>query len=167
MNDSNGVPSNIDKDGLKYVDLVFSGMSREEAYAMVYPDKYQEMVDNAKKKRIHLGRHVKSKINQFESTPKIKGLFAHGSDKYWTSFIGLRTKILNKLGRDALDESNDIKDQLNASKLFLGAVPMMDKTLKVDVKVRLSDDEDFIRQLQDKKKLLMDMIPDAELIDED
>ena len=148
-----------------YTELVFTKHSKEEAYKIAFPDKYNNIVSMGSNV---LNANLKKAINQLERTKFVQECFYNANKHWWMKFMGKKNDIFEKLYNDALSDDIDIRDRHNASKIFLTFIPDAPKEDKVVVEVKVGSDE-FKDMLLEKKRLLYsaanESIEDAEVLD--
>lgn len=150
---------------VKYVNLVYSGMTKEKAYGTVFPDRVANLKNKASERDVSASYMVKADVQKYETGKYVRELYKLTQESYWTMFIDKRTRVLNKMADKALDDDLDFKDQLGAAKVFLSHVPDAQKEDKVIHEVKLSEDTKFIAQLEAKKRQLYAVANEEDIID--
>ena len=156
-----------EKKALEYIDLIFTGTEKTEAFKIVFPDRYERIANRAKDFRRGVRATLLCAVREYEDGKYVKSLYTVGNENYFTKFIDKRTRLLDKLYDIAMDEDENMSYRLNASKTFLSSIPEADKKIVVshDVDVKVS----FKQMLENKQKELYDIanspeeIIDAEL----
>ena len=154
-----------DHNAIAYVNLVYQGIDKAEAFLEVFPERHKRIGDKARARHFSPKTAIMQDIGRYESGKYVQKLYKLTQEHYWSHFIDKRTKLLNKLADDALNDDNPLRDQHNAIKIFLGAVPEMKKEEKVVHEHKLAEDDKFLEQLQQKKALLYKAANPEEVID--
>jgi len=156
------MPSNdIQKNALEYVSLIYEGVDKEEAYKQVFPHRYKNHAEFAKMKKKPVRAIVMSHANTYEQGEYVGKLFNLGRDNYWKRFIHKKTRLLDKAFDIVMDDDEDRKVQLGYMKVFLDNVPDIKEEINVVVKHQLSQDDEFMRKLQERKALLLSSVDEV------
>lgn len=137
-----------------YTELVFTKMSKENAFKAAFPDKYKQAVDRAGGNDRVVNANIKKAINSVEGSKFMKDCFYAANKHWWMKFLGKKQDVFEKLYEDAMDDELAARDRHNASKIFLAHIPDAPKEDKVTVEVKVGSDE-FKNMLMDKKRQLM------------
>lgn len=158
------------KDAVDYVALVYQGVDRVDAFAQVFPHRYKKFVDKAKDDNRNVKKTVMYAVSQYENGKYLNSLFSAGNEHYFKHFISMKTNMLNEMYKVGMDEGNDMRDRLSASKIFLTHIPEPDKT--INYKVEVSVEDTFAKKLEERQKQLYSIannetdILDAEIDEE-
>ena len=136
-----------------YTELVFTKVSKEEAFKMVFKDKYEKIIRDSNGSKLLEKALLSKGIQQLERTKFMQECFYTANKHWWMKFLGKKHDIFEKLYNDAMDDSLEVKDRHSASKIFLGYVPDAPKEDKVTVEIKVGSDE-FKDMLAQKKRQL-------------
>ena len=152
-------------DAIEYINLIYSGVEKYEAFKQIFPERFQRVHDRAVEQKRNPKFAVLNDIGAYEAGKYVQELYKINAERYFSHFIDKRTKILNKMADKALDDDLDVKDQMTAAKIFLGHVPEVKKEEKVVIEHKLAEDTKFIAQLQAKKELLYRTASNEDIIE--
>jgi hypothetical protein len=141
-----------DKLAVQYVQMVYEGYSKQEAYKAVFPERYQKLKDKCEQYKRSFKVTLTNYICRYEDGKYVSSLYAMGAEQYYKQFIDKRTKLLNKLYDIAMDDEEKMSNRLVASKTFLGSIPEPKKEVVHKVEVDVKDE--FRRKLEEKQSQL-------------
>ena len=135
---------------MKFVELLLSGYSNEKAWRTLHPEAY----DNA----IAYGGQwqVRSRVKQYMNTKYVSQLLDKYSRDYWHHFLSHKIEQLEWLHSIAMDETEDTKTRLDATKIFQNFVKPPVEKLEVNHNHKVASDEEFMLRLEAKKQALFE-----------
>ena len=136
-----------------YTELVFTKVSKEEAFKMVFKDKYEKIIRDSNGSKLLEKALLNKGIQQLERTKFMQECFYTANKHWWMKFLGKKQDVYEKLYDTAMDEAESTQNRLNASKIFLQFIPDAPKEDKVVVEVKVGSDE-FKDMLLEKKRAL-------------
>ena len=147
------IPTRTDeKKAVEYVGLVYQGIDKVEAYNQVFPDRH----DRIKKKAIADRRNVRATImyyiSAYERGKYVTSLYEVAAKNFFIHFVDKKFNLLNEMYNIGMNQEEDMKHRLNASKIFLSESPDAPKeiTHKIEVDVKA----DFKSKLAERQKAL-------------
>lgn len=155
----------VNHNAVEYIGLVYQGMDKFDAFKQVFPERFQRVYDRAISQRRNAKNAVLNDIGAYESGKYVQELYKLSQEHYWSHFIDKRTKLLNKLADQAMNDDLDIRDQHNAAKIFLGSVPEMKKEDKVVHEHKIVEDTQFMEQLKARKLALRKLADDDDIVE--
>jgi hypothetical protein len=168
-----GVPSiptrTDEKKAIEYVGLVYQGMDKVEAYKMIFPDRTERIAKKANADRRGYRPTMMYNIGVYERGKYVTSLYNVGSKNYFTQFVDKKTNLLNEMYSIGMDKDGDMRDRLNASKIFLSSVPVAETKLIVEHEHKHDIALEFKNKLAERQKQLysmannVDEILDAEI----
>lgn len=158
------LPNKLNEEqAVEYVGLIYQGVERVKAYEQVFPDRYNRIKNKAIKDRRDVRQTVISAINVYEGGKYVNSLLQLGAEKVYTRFISKKMILLDKMYDVAMDENNDMKHRLVATKTFLTHIPELQQTQKVEVEVNVKDA--FKEKLAERQKMLYSLANNEEILD--
>ena len=136
-----------------YTELIFTRVSKPEAFKTAFPDKYEKVLANTKDDRF-IKANIAKAINQVEQTEFMQECFYAANKHWWMKFLGKKQEIFENVYEMAMDKEASARDRLSASKIFLDHVPDAPKETNINVKVEVGSNE-FKDMLLEKKQALM------------
>lgn len=158
-----------EKNAIEYVGLIYSGMTKIEAFQSVFSERSKRVMDRAKKQGRSPENTLLHAIATYEQGKFVHSVYAVGAENYYIKFVDKRTNLLNEIYDIAMNKGEKMNARLNASKIFLGSIPEPKKEILHKVEVDVKDT--FQAKLAKRQKELYSManneneILDAEITD--
>lgn len=147
------LPTNMNtKNAVEYVGLVYSGVDKVEAFRQVFPDKCKKIEDKAQKDRRDKVATLRYHIGIYERGKYVSSLYEVGAKNYFVEFVDKKTNLLNEVYDVAMDKEENMRNRLNASKIFLSSIPEAPK--EVTVKHEVDVKNDFNKKLEERQRAL-------------
>ena len=137
----------------EYVELVFSGVSKFDAFKEVFPDRYQLAIDRASGNNRVVNANIKKGINAIERSDVVKQAYQLAHKTWWTKFVTKKQDLLENMYDIAMDRDQATRDRVNATKVALQYMPQA----ATDVNINIDASEKavtFLDKLQKQKNLL-------------
>lgn len=124
---------------VNYVLSIMDGMTKEEAYAKHFPDRYEKIKGNKNR--------VRHSIYMMEQGEYVSSVMKIANKQAYSRFFGKIDKVLNRVYSIATDESQDIRDSIYAANTFLKNVPKAPDEVEVKVEIDIKDQyRDMLRE---------------------
>ena len=135
---------------MKFVELLLSGYSNEKAWRTLNPEAYEKALSYGGQWQ------VRSRVKQYMNTKYVSELLNKYSRDYWQHFLSHKIEQLEWLHSVAMDDGQETKTRLEATKIFQNFVkPPVDK-LEVNHNLKVNAHEDFKKQLELRKQALFE-----------
>lgn len=147
----------------EYVELVFSGIGKEEAFKRVFPERYRNAIKEAGNNEKLVNSKIWKHIGIIERTNVVKSAYEVAHQTWWTKFITKKQTLLENLYDIAVDANESTKDRINASRTALQYMPNMEQTLTV--KIEDDSKNEWLNRLAERKRELFKLANDKDVVD--
>lgn len=154
-----------EKQALEYVTLVYQGIDKVEAYKDIFPERYDRVYNKAIKDRRNPRNTLMNHIAMYEQGKYVSSLYNVGAENFFMQFVDMKTRMLYKLNDIFMDDNQKMSHRLNASKIFLGAIP--EPVSKVKHEVEVDVNVTFKQKLEERQKMLYAMANPTDIIEAD
>lgn len=132
---------------IDYVLAIIAGDTKEEAYAAMFPERYEKIKGNK--------HRIRNAIYSLEQGEYVSKMLRTANKQAYSRFFGKVDKVLNKVYQTAMDDSVEVKDSLAAANTFLKHVPKAPDEVELKVEVDIKDQyKDLLRE---RHKFMMEL----------
>lgn len=135
---------------MNFVELLLSGYSNEKAWRTLHPEAYDKAIEYGGQWQ------VRSRVKQYMNTKYVSGLLDKYSRDYWHYFLSHKIEQLEWLHSVAMDETEDTKIRLDATKVFQNFVKPPTEKIEVNHNVTVDRKEEYKKMLEMRKQALFE-----------
>ena len=136
---------------MRFVELLLSGYSNEKAWRTLHPDAYHKAI-------AYGGQwQVRSRVKQYMNTKYVSQLLDKYSRDYWHHFLSHKIEQLEWLHSVAMDDNQDVKTRLDATKIFQNFVKPPTEKIEVNHNVTVDRKEEYRQMLEMRKQQLFEV----------
>ncbi|MGA1047512.1 MAG: hypothetical protein ACO3UU_05850, partial [Minisyncoccia bacterium] len=142
----------------EYVEMIFRGVSKEDAYKECFPAEWIEIKDKSK-------NIITKTINKVDNSKIVQDMYSLVHKHWWKDFIVKKQDIFSNLYGMAMNEDIAPRDRISASKTLLQHIPEAPTEININsvVEHKISF-EDKLKDMQRKLYKTANNI-DEEIID--
>ena len=138
------------KKAMRFVELLLSGYSNEKAWRTIHPEGYDKTLSYGGQWQI------RSRVKQYMNTKYVSALLGKYSRDYWHHFLSHKIEQLEWLHTVAMDDKEEMKIRLDATKIFQNFVKPPTDKFEVNHNVKVTSTEEFKKQLEITKQALFE-----------
>ena len=136
---------------MKFVELLLSGYSNEKAWRTLHPDAYDKALSYGGQWQI------RSRVKQYMNTKYVSQLLDKYSRDYWHHFLSHKIEQLEWLHSVAMDDGQETKIRLEATKIFQNFVKPPTEKIEVNHNITLDRKDEYKKMLEMRKQQLFDV----------